>query len=179
MFYSPNITFPKFIAGFSTSIKAFLHVQMSGMSIWPVSLRIGNTEFMSSFNYGVKVIVIVVDRPADIRPDGVYCIWKKSLILSSKGSSLNELKEKETFVNRIVYVCETPTVKSLKMILSGLEMKAVPLNSRPATICGLTMPSFYRMRAFSMYSCSSKESFGSHCDTNCAKVKFSSVIHFN
>ena len=97
---------------------------------------------MSSFNCGVNVIVIVVDRPADIRPDGVYWIWKKSLILSSRGSNLKELNENETFVKRIVCVCETPTVKSLKMILSGFEIKAVPLNSRPATICGLTIPYF-------------------------------------
>jgi len=47
-------------------------------------------------------MVIVVDRPADMRPDGVYWIWKKSFILSSKGRSLNELNEKETFVNKIV-----------------------------------------------------------------------------
>jgi len=38
----------------------------------PVSERIGKKEFMSSFNYGVKVIVIVVERPADILPVGVY-----------------------------------------------------------------------------------------------------------
>ena len=88
--------------GSSTSIRAFLQVQIRGISILPVSLRIGNTELISSFSYGVKVIVIVVDRPADILPVGVYWMWKKSLILSSRGSSLNELKENETFVNRIV-----------------------------------------------------------------------------
>ena len=52
----------------------------------------------------MKVIVIVVDKPADILPVGVYWMWKKSLILSSKGSNLNELKENETFVKRIVWV---------------------------------------------------------------------------
>ena len=87
-------------------------------------------------------MVIVVERPADMRPDGVYWMTKKSFILSSSGSSLNELKEKETFVIKMVCVCDTPTVKSLKTILSGFEMNAVPLNSRPATTCGLTMPSF-------------------------------------
>ena len=38
----------------------------------PVSERIGKTELMSSFSCGVKVMVIVVERPADIRPEGVY-----------------------------------------------------------------------------------------------------------
>ena len=49
---------------------------------------------------------------------------------------------------------------TLKKILSGFEMNAVPLNSRPATIYGFTIPSFYLMRAFSIYSSSSKESLG-------------------
>lgn len=78
----------------------------------PVSLRIGKCELMSWFSWGVKVTVIVVERPADILPVGVYWMWKKSLMLSSRGRSLNELKENETFVNKIVYVCDTPTVKS-------------------------------------------------------------------
>ena len=43
---------------------------------------------------------MLVASPADILPEGLYTIWKKSLILSSKGSNLNELKEKETFVNK-------------------------------------------------------------------------------
>jgi hypothetical protein len=77
-------------------------VQISGISILPVSLRIGKTVLMSSFNWGVKVIVIVVERPADILPVGVYTMWKKSLILSSRGSNLKELNENETFVKRIV-----------------------------------------------------------------------------
>ena len=58
--------------------------------------------------------VIVVERPADMRPVGVYTMWKKSLILSSRGSNLNELNENETLVNKIVCVCDTPTVKSYK-----------------------------------------------------------------
>ena len=58
--------------GAYTSIRAFLQVQISGISILPVSLSMGNTELMSSFSYGVNFIVIVVDRPADMRPDGVY-----------------------------------------------------------------------------------------------------------
>jgi len=82
------------------------------MSILPVSLSIGNTVLMSSFNCGVKVIVMEVDRPADMRPDGVYTMWKKSLILSSNGRSLNELNEKDTFVKSTVWVCAMPTVKS-------------------------------------------------------------------
>lgn len=45
---------------------------MSGISIKPVSERIGNTDRISLFSYGVNVIVIVVDRPADILPVGVY-----------------------------------------------------------------------------------------------------------
>jgi hypothetical protein len=36
---------------------------------------------------------------------------------------------------------------TLKMIASGLEMKEVPLNSRPATTCGFTIPSFCRTMA--------------------------------
>lgn len=72
MLDSPKITLPKSISGSSTSMSAFLHVQMSGMFIWPVSARIGKKLFISSFNYGVKVMVIVVERPALIRPVGVY-----------------------------------------------------------------------------------------------------------
>lgn len=128
--------------GSSTAIKAFLQVHTRGMSILPVSDKIGKKELMSSFSWGVKVTVIVVDRPADILPEGVYTIWKKSFILSSRGSSLKEEKENETLVNNTVWVCAIPTVKSLNTILSGFEMKAVPLNSRPATIYGFTIPSF-------------------------------------
>jgi hypothetical protein len=47
---------------------------------------------------------MVVERPADILPVGVYWMWKKSLMLSSKGRSLKELNENETFVKRIVWV---------------------------------------------------------------------------
>ena len=53
-------------------------------------------------------------------------------------------------------------INTLKTILSGFEMKAVPLNSLPATTCGFTIPSFYRTRALSMYSYSRTESFGSY-----------------
>ena len=63
---------------------------------------------------------------------------------------------------------------TLKKILSGFEMNAVPLNSRPATICGFTIPSFYLMRAFSIYSSSSKESLGwyySHTKTRSERVR--------
>ena len=116
VFYSPNMTSPKSIIGSSTSINAFLHVHIRGISIYPVSERIGNTELMSSLIYGVNVMVIVVERPADILPDGVYTMWKKSFILSSSGRSLNELNENETFVKRMVWVCDTPTVKSCKII---------------------------------------------------------------
>ena len=70
----------------------------------PVSERMGKTEFMSSFNWGVNVIVMVVERPAERRPEGLYSMWKKSFILSSSGSSLNELNENETFVKRTVCV---------------------------------------------------------------------------
>jgi hypothetical protein len=48
------------------------------------------------------VTVTVFERPADIRPIGVYWMRKKFLILSSRGRSLNELKEKETLVKRMV-----------------------------------------------------------------------------
>jgi hypothetical protein len=50
----------------------------------------------------MNVIVIVVERPADIRPLGVYTMWKKSFTLSSRGSSLKELNENDTFVNNTV-----------------------------------------------------------------------------
>jgi len=94
-------------------------------------------------------------------------------MLSWSGSSLNELNENETLVISMVCVWGTPTVKSyhhrvkerkrtLKMILSGFEMKEIPLNSRPATIWGLVMPSFCLCRAFSMYSCSRMLSFGTY-----------------
>lgn len=55
------------------------------------------------------------------------------MIVSPRGSSLNELNEKDTFVIKIVCVCETPTVKSLNITASGFEIKEVPLNSLPAT----------------------------------------------
>ena len=108
----------------------------------------------------MNVTVILVDRPADILPEGVYTIWKKSLILSSNSSSLKDEKENETLVNNTSWVCAIPTVKSLKTILSGLEMKAVPLNSRPATIYGFTIPSFCLTIALTMYSSSSTDSLG-------------------
>jgi hypothetical protein len=69
---------PKSILESSTEMSAFLHVQINGILIYPVSANRGKYESISWFNYGVKVIVIVVDRPADILPDGVYWIWKKS-----------------------------------------------------------------------------------------------------
>ena len=136
MLYSPKITSPKSIYGSSTSIRAFLHVHMSGMSIRPVSLNIGNTELMSSLSCGVKVIVIVVDKPADILPVGVYWMWKKSLILSSRGSNLNELNENETFVKRIVWVWATPTVKSYKVSTIKInDISAVCTNQRGSCLC--------------------------------------------
>ena len=117
---------------------------------------------MSLLSYGVKVIVMVVERPADIRPDGVYYIRKKSLMESARGRSLKELKENETFVIKMVCVCGTPTVKSLKKMVSGFEIKETPLNSLPATICGLVIPSFYLWRALAIYSSSNLESFGKY-----------------
>lgn len=63
-------------------------------------------------------MVIVVERPALIRPVGAYTIQKKSLTLSSKGSSLKLLKLNETFVIRIVCVWAVPTVKSYMIIYS-------------------------------------------------------------
>ena len=80
----------------------------------PVSERIGKKLLMSSFSWGVKVIVIVVEIPALILPEGAYTILKKSLILSSRGISLKLLKLNDTFVIRIVCVCAIPTVKSYK-----------------------------------------------------------------
>ena len=72
VYYSPKITAPKSIKFSSIEINAFLQVQISGISIKPVSERIGNTDLISLFSYGVNVIVIVVDKPADILPVGVY-----------------------------------------------------------------------------------------------------------
>lgn len=80
--------------------------------------------------------------------------------MSPRGSSLNELNEKDTFVIKIVCVCETPTVKSLNITASGFEIKEVPLNSLPATTWGFTIPSFYLIIALAKYSCSSIESSG-------------------
>jgi len=48
------------------------------------------------------------------------------------------------------------------MILSGLDIKAVPLNSLPATTCGFTIPSFYLILAFSIYSSYNLDSFGTY-----------------
>ena len=130
------MTSPKSMNGSSTSIRAFLHVHMSGMSILPVSLNIGNTELMSSLSCGVKVIVIVVDKPADILPVGVYWMWKKSLILSSRGSNLNELNENETFVKRIVWVWATPTVKSYTVNSVRIKhISAVCTNKKGSSLC--------------------------------------------
>ena len=53
-------------------------MQIKGMLMMPVSDIRGSTPSMSWFSYGVKVIVIVVERPADILPEGVYWIKKKS-----------------------------------------------------------------------------------------------------
>ena len=44
---SPKITSPKSIIGSATSSKAFLHVQIKGTLIGPVSASKGSTEFMS------------------------------------------------------------------------------------------------------------------------------------
>lgn len=49
---------------------------------------------------------------------------------------------------------------TLNIILSGFEMKEVPLNSLPATTYGFTMPSFYLYLAFSIYSYSSLLNLG-------------------
>jgi hypothetical protein len=69
------MTLPKSIVlPLSTDNSAFLHVQMRGMFICPVSDNIGKYDSISWFNYGVNVMVIVVDRPADILPVGVYYI---------------------------------------------------------------------------------------------------------
>jgi hypothetical protein len=50
----------------------------------------------------VKVIVMVVESPALILPEGVYWMWKKSLIESWIGRSLKELNENDTFVTSMV-----------------------------------------------------------------------------
>jgi len=70
------------------------------------------------------VIWIVVERPADIHPGGVYTTSKKSLTVSSIGNILNELKDKETFVTKIVWTYVFPGSKSSNTILSGFDMKA-------------------------------------------------------
>ena len=58
-------------------------------------------------------------------------MWKKSLILSSRGSNLNELKENETFVKRIVWVWATPTVKSYTVKpLRIRDISALCINQR-------------------------------------------------
>mmetsp|Transcript_1542 Transcript_1542/g.2725 ORF Transcript_1542/g.2725 Transcript_1542/m.2725 type:complete len:202 (+) Transcript_1542:1347-1952(+) len=167
---SPKMTLPKSMMSSpspserpcsgSMLMRAFLQVQMRGMLIWPVSERMGKKEWMSWLSWGAKVTTMVLESPADMRPVGVYWIWKKFLILSSSGSSLKELKEKETLVSTMVWVCCTPTTKSLKTMASGFDMNEVPRNSLPATIWGLTMPSFWRTIALAMYSCSRRESSG-------------------
>lgn len=68
----------------------------------PVSLSKGSTPLMSRLSWGVKVMVMVVESPADIRPEGVYWTRKKSLIESARGRSLKELKENETLVTKMV-----------------------------------------------------------------------------
>ena len=84
----------------------------------------------------MKVIVIVVDKPADILPVGVYWMWKKSLILSSRGSNLNELNENETFVKRIVWVWATPTVKSYTVNSVRIKhISAVCTNKKGSSLC--------------------------------------------
>ena len=50
------------------------------MLIYPVSDNMGRYELISLFYWGVNVIVIEVDNPADILPVGVYLMWKKSYI---------------------------------------------------------------------------------------------------
>lgn len=111
------MTFSKSILGTSTLSTAFLQVQINGILIGPVSLSKGRYELMSLLSCGVKVTVMVVERPADILPEGVYSKWKKSLILSSSGIILKELNENDTLVINSVWVCDTPTVKSYKIKL--------------------------------------------------------------
>ena len=71
VFCSPNITSPKSTSGVSTYNKAFLQVHSKGISMSPVSARMGNTALISWFSWGVNVIRMVVERPALMRPVGV------------------------------------------------------------------------------------------------------------
>jgi hypothetical protein len=68
------------------------------MLMMPVSDIRGSTPSMSWLSYGVKVIVMVVERPADILPDGVYWIKKKSYVKWIKYRSyLNAVMEGQEF----------------------------------------------------------------------------------
>ena len=67
---------------------------------------------MSSFSYGVNLMVIGQDIPAETLPGGVYIISKKSLIVSFKGKILKLLNVNDPLVNYITIVCGFPTSKS-------------------------------------------------------------------
>ena len=68
---SPSITFPKFNTGWLHLIIAFLEVQIMGKFICPVSAKMENSEFISSFSCGKNLNLISHVIPGEIRPFGV------------------------------------------------------------------------------------------------------------
>lgn len=111
-------------------------------------------------SWGVNLIVIGQDIPAETLPGGVYIISKKSLIVSFKGKILKLLNVNDPLVNYITIVWGFPTSKSfysyyfntLNIISAGLGMNAYPSNFFPWTIWSLYILSLCFYLAFSKYS---------------------------
>mmetsp|Transcript_4863 Transcript_4863/g.14800 ORF Transcript_4863/g.14800 Transcript_4863/m.14800 type:complete len:280 (-) Transcript_4863:583-1422(-) len=140
---SPERTLPKSTTGLASSScgakesTVFFVVQINGKSMRPVMAWIGKVESMSAFTLGVKMMVMEVVTPADMRPGGSNWISKKSRILSSRGSSLNWLnfRVSETFVTSMTCLYLLPTSKSWKAMVLGFARKASPFHSLPPTPC--------------------------------------------
>mmetsp|Transcript_49249 Transcript_49249/g.142738 ORF Transcript_49249/g.142738 Transcript_49249/m.142738 type:complete len:344 (-) Transcript_49249:573-1604(-) len=136
---SPRRTWPKSTRGIPLSScgasvsTVFLTVQTSGTSMRPVIARIGKVDSRLTFTLGLNQIVMRAVTPADIRPGGSKSMSKKSLTLSSSGSSLNWLNfnVRETLVTSITCLYLLPTSKSLKAMTLGFTRKASPFHSLP------------------------------------------------
>mmetsp|Transcript_34235 Transcript_34235/g.107441 ORF Transcript_34235/g.107441 Transcript_34235/m.107441 type:complete len:281 (+) Transcript_34235:2823-3665(+) len=136
---SPRRTWPKSTRGIWLSScgvsvsTVFLTVQTSGTSMRPVIARSGKVDSKLEFTFGLNQMVMRVVTPGDIRPGGSKWMSKKSLTLSSSGSSLNWLNfsVNETLVTSMTCLYLLPTSKSLKAMTLGFTRKAFPFHSLP------------------------------------------------
>mmetsp|Transcript_127393 Transcript_127393/g.396544 ORF Transcript_127393/g.396544 Transcript_127393/m.396544 type:complete len:228 (+) Transcript_127393:299-982(+) len=138
---SPKRTWPKSTSGTLSSScgvrvsTVFLTLQTNGTSIRPVIARSGSTDSRLVFTLGLNQMVRRAVTPADIRPGGSNSMSKKSLTLSSSGSSLNWLNfsVKETLVTSTTCLYLLPTSKSSKAMMFGFTKKPSPFHSLPPT----------------------------------------------